>query len=136
MIPGFTFSDHIQSNEKSYYKIDCHDTEIVNLSVSMIKGFVTVYIHTAPNVSETHFLDHYDLDSFMDVHKFLTITSHYNIKGNNVFYFMIINKLTDDSTFYLTVYKNGFKSPIEPGVTKFLHLGPGEITEFYYTPKL
>ena len=48
---------------------------------------------------------------------------------------MVKNNKAEESTFTINVDKNSVKSPINPGITKFLHLAPGESTDYFYVPK-
>ena len=48
---------------------------------------------------------------------------------------MIHNPKLETASFTLAVDKNNIRSPIEPGMSKSMHLAPGEYTEFYYTPR-
>lgn len=136
LTPGFTIPDALPSHERLFYRIHNIDSGPINLSISMLSGFITVYISASDDVSESNFVESFPLESSLDIHKFITIVpSRYNVDGPHNFYLLITNEKPDTATFTLAVDKNGLKSPVEPGLTKFLHLAPNESTDFVYTPR-
>lgn len=136
LTPGFTFPDLLRPKEKMLYKIFNDDAGQIDLSISMISGFIALYISPYNDVSEIKFEESFLLENHLDVHKFIPIiASKYNINGPHEFFILIVNSRQETASFTMTIDKNSIKSPIEPGITKFLHLGPSETTDFIYTPR-
>ena len=136
LTPGFTFPEILYPREKLLFKITNEDSDQIDLSLSMLSGYISIYISSFPEISETKFDESYNLEKTLDSHKFISIVpSKYNIFSPHDFYILAVNDRIESASFTMTVDKNKIRSPIEPGITKFLHLGPGEATDFIYTPK-
>ena len=136
LTPGFTFPDVLLPQERILYKVFNSDDKPIDFSISMLSGFVTFYISSKSEINKTKFEESYGLESKLDVHKFISVDpAKFGVTAPQDFYILIDNPRKDSASFTITVDKNSLLSPIEPGITKFLHLGPNEVADFVYTPK-
>lgn len=136
LTPGFTFPDLLASQERILYKVYNSDINPIDFSISMLTGFVKFYISSKIEVSENKFEETFSLANKLDTHKFISIVpSKYGVKQPQDFYILVENTGKEPASYTMTVDKNNIISPIEPGITKFLHLAPNESTDFVYTPK-
>jgi hypothetical protein len=135
LTPGFVFPNVLMSKESQSFKLFNEGSDQIDLTVSMLSGYVSVYIASSPDVSSTRFDESFHLERTLDTHKFIPILpSKYNVFTSHDFYVLVVNDRLESASFTLTVDKNKLKSPIEPGLTKVVHLGPSESTDFVYTP--
>ena len=135
LTPGFTFPEYLPSHRNSRFRLYNPDSNPIGVTVSMLTGFVNVYMGRSEDVSPTKYDEIYSLESGLSTHKFIEIQPHkYGVSNASEWFFLIDNPKLNESAFTLAVDKNNTKMPIEPGVTKFTHLGPGEGTDFYYKP--
>ena len=134
--PGFTIPCFQSPRGKSLYRINNPDADIVDLGISMLTGTVNIYISDTIDVTETKYKEMHSIEAEMQIHKFIVINpSNFGITTPHDFYVLISNPKLDPSAFTLNIDKNSFRSPIEPGITKYVNLGPQESTEFFYKPK-
>ena len=134
--PGFTFPEFIDSHTSTKFRIINPDSNPMDLTISLLSGFVNVYIGRDENISLEKYDELYSLEEGLNVHKFIQLLpSKYKISGASEWFILVDNPKLESASFTVTVDKNSIKSPIEPGITKYLHLGPGEATSFYYKPK-
>ena len=133
--PGFSFPEYLEGHSSQIFRVFNPDTDELDLTVSLMSGFVNVYIGKTQDVSASNYDELYSLEQNLNVHKFIPISPHkYKIDGPNEWFILVDNPKAESASFQLTVDKNNIKSPIEPGVTKFIHLGPGESTDYFYKP--
>jgi hypothetical protein len=133
--PGFTFPEYLESHENSVFRIINPDTNPMDITISLLSGFANIYIGRSKDVGADNYDEVYSMEDGLNVHKFLQLLpTKYKMEGANEWFIMIDNPKLDPTSFTITVDKNAIKSPIEPGITKFLHLGPGETTNYYYKP--
>ena len=136
LTPGFTVPDKLLQHEKQYYRVYNPDSDLLDLTISMLSGFVTIYVSDKPEITPTSFVDSYKLDETLEVQKYIIINPHkYNITTASTFYLLVVNEKADEASYTIDVDKNSIKTPISPGMTKYLHLAPGESTDFFYVPK-
>jgi hypothetical protein len=136
LTPGFTFPDSILPQERIIYKVFNSDEKNLDFSISMLSGFVNFFVSSKPDISETKFDESYGLESKLETHKYISIDpARFGVKSAQDFYILVANPRKDSASFTLTVDKNDLMSPIEPGITKFVHLSPGEVGDYVYTPK-
>jgi hypothetical protein len=101
----------------------------------MLTGYVNVYISRKETVSTASHDEFYSLESESTRHKFIQIEPHkYNIKGSSEWFILIQNPKIDEAGFTLSISKSNSKGPIEPGITKILNLGPGDVQQYFYEP--
>lgn len=135
LTPGFTFPDRLATDERVVYRVFNTDANQLDLSFTMLAGFVKIYISAQADVSEAKYDDQYSLETLLDIHKFISIyPSKYQVQGPHDFYVMVVNTRPEFAQYTFTVEKNGLRTPIEPGIQKFMHLAPGESSEYIYTP--
>ena len=78
--PGFEIPDKLNSQEKIIYRVYNPDTDLIDITLSMLSGFVDIYISKDSTVNEKNYLEKYSLEETLDVHKFIVINPHrYNI---------------------------------------------------------
>jgi len=136
LAPGFTFPDYLNPHSKTVYRIYNPDADIVDLSVSLLSGTVNIFISDSDDISETKYKEMHSVEAEMQVHKFIVIRpANYNITTYHDFFVLVSNPKLDPAAFTIAIDKNSFKSPIEPGITKFLSLAAAESTDFFYRPK-
>lgn len=135
LTPGFTFPDSLQPQERLTYKVFNPDAKPLDFSVSMLSGFVNFYVSSKPEVSETSFEESYVLEARLETHKYISIDpARFGVKTAQMFFVLVANPRKTPASFTLTVDKNDLMSPIEPGITKFVHLSPGESGDYMYAP--
>jgi hypothetical protein len=135
LLPGFTFPEYLASHRNSSFRLYNPDSNPIGVTVSMLSGFVNVYMGRDEKVSPSNYDEIYSLESGLSTHKFIQIQPHkYGVKTASEWFFFIDNPKLSESAFTLCVDKNNTKMPIEPGITKFTHLGPGEGTDYFYKP--
>ena len=135
LTPGFTFPEYLPSHKNASFRLYNSDSNPVGVTVSMLSGFVNVYMGRTQDVSPVKYDEIYSLESGLSNHKFIQIQPHkYGITTSSEWFFYIDNPKLSESAFTLCIDKNNTKVPIEPGITKFTHLGPGEGTDFFYKP--
>jgi hypothetical protein len=133
--PGFTFPEFVESHENTLFRVINPDENPMDITVSLLSGFVNLYIGRTKDVSVSNYDEVYSMEEGLNVHKFIQLLpTKYKLSGANEWFILVENPKLDPSSFTITVDKNQIKSPIEPGITKFLHMGPGEATNFYYKP--
>ena len=133
--PGFTFPESLNSHENSVFRLINPDVSIMDLTISILSGFVNIYVGRTKDVSTTKYDELYSMETELNIHKFIQLSPFkYNINGPSEWFVLIDNPKLDQAVFTITVDKNKIKSPIEPGITKFVRIGPGENTDFYYKP--
>ena len=133
--PGFTFPEFIDSHSQTLFRVINPDINPMDITISLLSGFVNVYIGRTKDVSISSHDEVYSMEEGLNVHKFIQLLpTKYKLSGANEWFILVDNPKTEPSSFTITVDKNQIKSPIEPGITKFLHMGPGEATKFYYKP--
>lgn len=136
LLPGFTFPDILLPGERLLYRISNQDSNQVDLTVSMLSGFVSIFVSTSADVSEVKFDESHLLENRLDVHKFIPLVpSKFGSGKFSDFYLLITNTRQESASFTMSIDKNGLRSPIQPGITKYLHLGPSESTDLMYTPR-
>ena len=137
LVSGMTIPDAVQSDEKVMYRIKKIDENPVNLSISMLNGFIKVYIGNYDDLSIDKSESSYSLASSYDTHKFITIKPSDFVGGDSRNYFILIhNEKAEMATFTMSVSQSGMRSPIEPGLTKFMELAPGEFSDLIYSPSV
>lgn len=133
--PGFTFPEYLDSHETSLFRVINPDTNPMDLTLSLLSGFVNVFIGRDQDVSQAKNDQMYSLEMGLSVHKFIQLDpAKFNLQGANEWFILVENPKPEASSFTLTVDKNAIKAPIEPGISKYVHLGPNEETNFYYKP--
>ena len=136
LLPGFNFPNYLPSQQEKVFRLYNPDSNSISFTVSMLSGFVNLYISDTPKVSSDNFKDFVALEAQLDTHKYITINpSKYGIKEAHDYYIFVSNPKLDASSFMLTVSKNLTKSPIEEGIQKMVVLSAGESLDFYYKPK-
>ena len=101
----------------------------------MLTGFIKVYIGNYDDLSINKSESSYSLASSYDTHKFITISPTDFVGGDSRNYYVLIHNEKDETaTFTMSVSQSGLKSPIEPGLTKFMELAPGEFSDLIYSP--
>ena len=136
LLPGLNFPFYLEKRQSKLYRMYNPDNGIISITLSMLSGFVNVYVSDSPNLSVTDYKDFYPLEKGLDNHKFITINpTKYNINAGHDYYVLISNPKGDPSSFILAVSKNTDHTPIEIGVSKYVSLAPGESTDLYYRPK-
>lgn len=134
--PGFAFPVTLDANQKKVFRIFNPDNDLADLIISMLTGFVDVYISSEEDVSEEKHKDSFSLEKNLDIHKFIAIAPfRFDINGPHDYYIMVNNKRNELASFTINFEKNLMKTPIEPGITKFIHLAPGENNNLFYKPK-
>ena len=134
---GITFPEYLKSNEKMLFRMVNPDDGFINLALSMTTGHLDLYISRDASVSRTKYDMKFSLESGLSIHNFIRIDpKEYKILGSNEWFVMIENLKLEEAGCAITMYKNSVKSPIEPGVTKFMHLAVKEKLEFFYKPKI
>ena len=112
------------------------DDERMNISVSMTTGFVDLFVGKDPEVSQKNYLEKHSLESGLSIHKDISLDpSKYKMTGPSEFYILLANRKQSKAGCTVSVFKNQQRSPLEPGVTKYLHLGEEEKVMFFYKPK-
>ena len=136
LTPGFNFPIMLEPDSSKKIRIFNPDSDIIDLIVSMLTGFIDVYISAEEDVSEKNNKETYSLEKNLDIHKFIVIAPFkYEIREAHDYYLLLKNNKTENASFTIALEKNSMKNPIDPGMTKFLHLAPGENNEYFYTPK-
>ena len=136
LLPGFDFPNYLQPKGEKVFRILNTDQNSISFTVSMLSGFVNVYIAASPDVSSDNYTEFIALEAQLDTHKFITINpSNYKEKSSKDFYVLISNPKLDPSSFMLSIVKNLAKSPLERGVQKQVTLGAGESVDFFYKPQ-
>jgi hypothetical protein len=135
LIPGFTIPEELAPNEKVYFRVFNPDADLIDLTATMLNGFVNVYISDNSTLTDTNYGEKHELSATQESQKMIVIAPfRYSITEPHDYFIMIHNPKLEIATFTLAVDKNNIRSPIEPGMPKSMHLAPGEYTEFYYTP--
>jgi hypothetical protein len=135
LTPGFTFPEYLPSHRSSTFRLYNPDSNPIGVTISMLSGFVNVYLARTEDVSPTKYDEIYSLESGLANHKFIQVQPHkYGINTASEWFFYVDNPKLSESAFTLCIDKNNVKAPIEPGVTKYNHLGPGEGTDYFYKP--
>ena len=135
LTPGFTFPEYLPPHRNATFRLYNSDSNPIGVTVSMLSGFVNVYMSRTEDVSPTKYDEIYSLESGLANHKFIQVQPHkYGINSASEWFFYIDNPKMSESALTLCINKNNSKAPIEPGVTKFNHLGPGEGTDYFYKP--
>ena len=135
LTPGFTIPEELAPNEKVYFRVFNPDSDLLDLTATMLNGYVNVYISDNPKLSESSYGEKYELSATQESQKMIVIAPfRFSISEPHDYYVMIHNPKLDIAAFTLAVDKNNIRSPIEPGMSKSMHLAPGEYTEFHYTP--
>jgi hypothetical protein len=135
LIPGFTLPEELMANEKILFRVFNTDSDLLDLTATMLNGYINVYISDSSLISESSFGEKHELGLSMESQKMIVIAPfHYNITKPHDFFILIHNPKLESASFTLAVDKNSIPTPIEPGMTKIMHLAPGESTDYYYTP--
>jgi hypothetical protein len=101
----------------------------------MLSGFVNVFIGTSEDISSKNYKELYSLEMSLNNHKFIPINpSKYNKPFQSEWFILVENPKKTEAAFTLTVDKNNQKSPIEPGITKFVNIGPLQSKDYFYQP--
>lgn len=136
LTPGFTFPIRLEPGKDKLFRFFNPDTEIADFVVSMLSGMIDVYIGNSQEVNEKENFESMSLYKNLDIHKFISINpAKFNITEPHDFYLLAQNKQNIPSSFTVNIEKNAMRTPIEPGLTKFVRLGPGERNEMFYKPK-
>ena len=134
--PGFAFPIQLEANQSKVFRLFNPDNDLADIIVSMLTGFVDVYVSADEKVSQEHYKDSYSLEKNLDTHKFIVIAPfRYEVNAPHDFYIMVNNNRKEPASFTITFEKNMMKTPIEPGITKFIHLAPGESNNMFYKPR-
>ena len=134
--PGFTLPVRLESDQSKMFRFFNHDTEVADLIVSMLSGGMDVLIGDKQEINKDDNLDAITFVKNLDIHKFISIDpKKYNITEPQDFYILAENNQKVPASFTIGIEKNEMKTPIEPGLTKYMRLGPGEHNEMYYKPK-
>ena len=133
---GTVFPGFLEPGESKKYKLFNPDSDLIDLTVSMMGGGVDVYVSAEEDVSDKKYKELHSLQSSLEIHKFIVIAPSvkYDIREAHDFYLYIKNPKEIPASYTLNLDKNTSKNPIQPGIRKFFHLAPGETTDFYYTP--
>ena len=135
LLPGFTFPEYLVPKTSSKFRLFNQDANTINVTVSMITGFVNVYIGLKEDVSQSNFSQMYSLEEGLNTHKFIQIEPHkMGVATASEWFILVDNPKASEAAFTLSIDKNNQQAPLEPGITKFIHLGPGEGTDFFYRP--
>ena len=133
---GMTFPDYLSAGDSTLLRIYNKDDDRIDLSVSLTTGFVDVFIGRTADVNEKNYLEMHSLETGLSIHRDIPIIpSKYDITGPSEFFVLVKNRKNRQAGLTLTLFKNHQRSPIEPGVTKFLHLAENEKIQFFYQPK-
>lgn len=117
--PGVTFPDLLRKDGRSLYRLANPDSDLLDITVSLLSGFVDIYLSASPDVSESKFTEKHHMEQGMNSHKFIVINpSKYNITQAHDFYLLVINKVSETSSFNLHLDKNSVRTPIKPGITR------------------
>lgn len=136
LLPGLNFPFYMEDRQKKLYRIYNPDSGIISIILSMLSGFVNVYISDSPSVSETSYKEFFPLETGLDNHKSITINpSKYNITAGHDYYVLVSNPRREAASYIVAISKNTDHTPIEIGISKYVTLAPGENTDFYYKPK-
>lgn len=134
--PGFAFPVKLDPSQTKVFRIFNPDNDLADLIISMLTGFVDVYISADENISEESHKEKFSLEKNLDIHKFIVIAPfRFEIVTPHDYYIMVSNKRNEIASFTITFEKNLMKTPIEPGLTKFIHLAPGENNTMFYKPR-
>lgn len=133
--PGPTFPEYLRANQQAVFSIKNPDTAPIDLSVSILSGAVNVYLSRDPQVSLKNFEKKFSLERHQFAHQFIRIDpKEYAITSSSNWYIAVHNPTTEESAFSLTIYKNDLASPLESGLSKYVHLDASEETHFAISP--
>ena len=137
IVIGNSFPCYLEPDESKIYKIYNPDSKLLDFTISMLSGFVDVYVSDDPKISEKNFKDKYEMEANLDVHKFFSVNpeSGYDIHRGELFYLLVKNSKDNDAGLTINVDKNSMDSAIIPGIKKFVRLAENEETNFFYVPK-
>ena len=137
LVPGNSFPCYLEPDEGKVYKVYNSDSKLLDITISMLSGFVDVYVSNKKNISDKNFTDKYELETNLDVHKFISINpeTRYDIHQAEYFYLYIKNSKDVDAGLTINIDKNSMDNPIIPGIKKFVRLAENEETNYFYTPK-
>lgn len=135
LTPGFTFPELLKRDSKSIYRLVNPDADLLDVSISMLNGYIEAYVSASADVSEEKYGEKYTLEGSFDTHKFIVIAPFkFNITEPHDFYLLLVNKRADSASFTIHLDKNSIRTPIVPGITRFFQLAMGESTTFSHMP--
>ena len=133
---GTIFPGFLEAGESKKYKLFNPDSDLIDITVSMLGGGVDVYVSAEEDVSDKKYKELHSLQSSLEIHKFIVIAPSvkYDIREAHDFYLYIKNPKEIPASYTLHLDKNTSKTPIQAGIRKIFNLAPGETTDYYYTP--
>lgn len=133
--PGFTLPEMLPPGGRAVFRLSNPDAQSMDISVSMMSGFVEAFIDSSPDVSEAKHKEHHSLETALDSHTFLVLDpAAYEVKEAHDYYLLLVNKRNDPASFTLHLDKNSVLTPLVPGITRFFQLAPGETADFSLRP--
>ena len=136
LLPGFDFPNFLPGHGEKVFRFFNPDEKSIAISVSLLSGFVNLYISDSPKISINNYKDHVFMEINKDTHKFITVNpTRFGIEDGHDFFILVENPKLDASSFVLTIVKNEVKSPIGVGVKKQVTLAPAESVEFSHKPR-
>ena len=133
---GFTFPEILREHQSRLFRIYNEDDDEINLSLSLLSGFVEIYIGKDENVNEKNKVISYNLADTMEKYMYIKIKpSSFNITRDHDYFIYVKNTRSEPCAFNISVIKNTLKSKIEPGIRKNFRLGIQESAEYFYDLK-
>lgn len=133
--PGINFPFQLSAKSQKLFRLYNPDSSIMGMTISMLSGYVDIYISSTADVSTTSYKEKFSLENNTASNKSLVISpSKYDITTAHEYFVLVVNARIDPSSFMLSVSKNSDRTPIEVGISKFVTLAPQESTDFFYTP--
>lgn len=133
--PGFTFPEFINPKDELLMSLFTVDTSVVDLTISILSGDCKVYISRSKDISTKKYDEVFSSKTELKGFLFIQISPQkYQISEFTEWFILIKNSNPNPTSLTISVNKNSIHSHIEPGISKFVKLGPGEQSKYYYKP--
>lgn len=131
------FPGYVKALGTKKYKVYNPDTDLIDVTISMLSGYVEIYVDSNEDVSREQFKDKYQMRKNLTVHQLIPISPviKYDIKTAHDYYLLVKNTADVPASFIINVDKNNNSAPIIPGVMKLGRLAPGENKNYFYKPR-
>jgi hypothetical protein len=133
--PGFTFPEFISPKDSLLMSLFTTDTSVVDLSISLLSGDCKVYISRSKDISSKKYDEVYSSKTDLKGFLFIQISpKKYEVSEFTEWFVLVKSSGPNPTSLTVSVNKNSSPSHIEPGISKLVRLGPGELSKYYYKP--